>query len=606
MIALVLRFLTLGSMTRTGTLRLASMDDYGHLRRILATAADFPRVPAFDPYLHHPEGAVWIWPPGFDFGIAALARLCFGADAGIAEVTWLAALLPPLVGALSVWPLFVFTRNTLGAAEGRWAAVFYALLPAAVVWASFGHADQHCVEALALILVLASFSRILCSASAASGVGAGDRVDIALAALALFGAVVIWQGAVFMVPVVAVAGVIARRPLRTSASIGIAAVLVALLAWNYPGPLTYLSFGRFQPLFLALWAGLLVLAAVPRWGLVLAGGGGVVAALSWPPVAAGVRHLLSATSGGSLVAGGYDASPKEWLDLIFEYRPLFSEGLARPVAELSGGLLAVPVMAIWWIHRAWRWPAERARLALPLVASFAVGAMAISQRRYVYYLAVVVAVALAAAIVQVARAVPRGRWIAAALLIIALAPAAAPLARQTNIAPAAGEDIFWTLEALGALDPPGNEPFRLEAVAAGAVPGVLAPWSLGHLVTLLTGRPAVADNFGYGFERQSWIYSAPPEADSEVARRLDEWNCRYLITADLGPVLGSYAEAAGHGGVPPDRMLVHRAHRSLSPRPVGFLELVLVSRTGTRTADGTVLPRLKVFRIVPPDGLPTQ
>ena len=602
LVALLLRFLTLPAMTGDG-LRLVSMDDYGHLRRAMATLADFPRVPAFDPYLHHPEGAIWIWPPGFDFGIAAIARLLFGAGADLAEVTLVAALVPPILGALTIWPLFAFARRTIGLAEARWAVIFYAVLPAAVVWSSFGHGDQHCAEALALVLVFVAFSRLFIGEDREGGGGAlaDDWLGVALAALALSGAVLIWQGAVFVVPIVALAAVLARRPFPAAVSLLLAATLVAIFAWAYPGPITYVSFGRFQPLFLVLWAGLLGVVAVPRWGLALAVTGGSVVALSWPPIADGVRHLLSATSGGGLVAGGYDVYPKEWLQLIFEYRPLFSSGMGRPLGELSGGLLALPPVALWWAWRVWRLPSERARLALPLIAMCALTAMALSQRRYVYYLSVMVALALAVAVVHISRRVSRGRWLAAALVFLALAPIVRPLARQTRIGSAAGDDVFWTLEALGALDPPGVEPFGPTSVAAGEVPGVLAPWSLGHLVTLFTGRPAVADNFGYGFERQSWIYTAPPEADREVARKLDRWNCRYLITADLDSVLVTYAEAVGHGSVPPDRMLVNRVHRSGSRRPLEFLELVLVSRTGSRMADGSFLPRLKVFRIRVPE-----
>jgi asparagine N-glycosylation enzyme membrane subunit Stt3 len=595
--AFLIRCLTLPAMTRDG-LRLVSMDDYGHLRRAMATLVDFPRVPAFDAYLNHPEGAIWIWPPGFDFTIAAFARLVFGADAELAEVTLVAALIPPILGAFSIWPLFAFTRRSFGPAEARWAVCLYAVLPAAVAWSSFGHADQHCAEALSFVLVLAGFARILSGERAL----VEDRLGVALAAFACVAAVLVWQGAIFLVPLIAVAALIARRPLPVAVALLFAAIVIGLFAWGYPGPVTYISFGRFQPLFLALWAGLLGLAVLPRWGLALAAAVGSGVALLWPPIAGGVRHLLSATSGGEVIAGGYEVYPKEWLRLIFEYRPLFSSGLSRPLGELSGGLLVIPAIVGWWAFRAWRHSAERSRLALPVLAALATGAMAVSQRRYVYYFVVMVAVAVATAVVVAARRGRQQRAVAVGLLLLALAPTVPPLIRQTRAETAAGEDVFWTLQALGALDPPEIEPFRSLPIAAGEVPGVLAPWSLGHLVTLFTGRPAVSDNFGYGFDRQSWIYSAPPGSDPEVARKLERWNCRYLITAALDPVLNEYAAAAGHGSVPPDQMLVNRVHRSSSSRPLEFLELVLVSRTGTRSEEGTFLPRLKVFRISPSAG----
>lgn len=599
-LALLARFLTLPATTRAGTLRLLSMDDYGHLRRAMATLSEFPRVPAFDPYLHHPEGAIWIWPPGFDFGLATLGRAIFGASPTLGEMTLVAALVPPILGALSIWPLFVFCRTSLGSVEARWAVIFYALNPAAVVWSSFGHADQHCAEALALVLVLAAFARVF-RAGADGSVAREDWAWICAAAAALFAAVLIWQGAVFLVPVIALAAVIGRRAFPAAAAFLLAAALITVFAWSYPGPLTYLSFGRFQPLFLVLWAGLLALAAQPRWGVALATVAGLAAALLWPPVSDGVRHLLSASSGGDPVAGGYQASAREWLELIFEYRPLFHAGLAAPLAELSGGLLAAVPVAGWWGYRMVRIPSERIRLALPLIAFMTLGLMTLSQRRYVYYSSVVAAIALAVAIVEIARRLPRGRWLAGAMVVLALAPTVRPLARQPAVGAAAGEDVFRTLETLGALDPPETEPFRTSAVTAGEVEGVLAPWSLGHLVTLFTARPAVADNFGYGFDRQSWIYTAPPESDREVVRRLAAWNCRYLITADLDPVIGAYARAAGHESVAPERMLVNRLHRSNAVRPVEFLELVLVSESVRPAPDGSLIPLLKVFRITAPD-----
>lgn len=596
-LALLARFLTLPAMTRSGALRLISMDDYGHLRRAMAALVEFPRVPAFDPYLHHPEGAIWIWPPGFDFALATIGRLLFGSGAELSEMTLVAALVPPVLGALGVWPLFAFCRSAIGAAEARWAAIFYALIPAAVVWSSFGRADQHCAEALALILVLASFAGLF-GFDWSERSRARSAAAVLFAALALFAAVLVWQGAVFLVPVVAAAAVVGRRSLRAAAALLAASALVATFSWSYPGPLTYLSFGRFQPLFLLLWAGLLALSAAPRWGLAAATTGGLAALLFWPPISDGVRHLLSATSGGGLAAGGLAASPKEWLQLIFEYRPLFHSGVGGPLAELSGGLLAAVPVAIWWGYRLAKNPSERSRLALPLVALLAVSAMTISQRRYVYYASALVAVALAVAIVEVARRVPWGRWAAGGLVILALAPSVPPLVRQPGIAAAAGEDVFRTLETLGALDPPSIPQFQAgRVVRPGEIPGVLAPWSLGHLVTLLTGRPAVADNFGYGFERQAWIFTAPPETDGEVARRLETWNCRYLITADLDPVIAAYAAAAGHESVPRERMLVHRLHTSTVSRPVEFLELVLVSATGRRSPEGAFVPLLKVFRL---------
>jgi hypothetical protein len=160
--------------------------------------------------------------------------------------------------------------------------------------------------------------------------------------------------------------------------------------------------------------------------------------------------------------------------------------------------------------------------------------------------------------------------------------------------------VIRTLEALARVDPSPADPFRPAAVAPGEVPGVLPPWSLGHLAVLFTGRPSVSDNFGYGFHRQSWVFAAPPSADAEVAAALRAWRCRYLITTDLRPLLARYGKAAGWQPAPVETTLAVRIHESYATRPVPFLESVIVSDTALVTSAGTLAPRLRVFRVLAP------
>ena len=220
------------------------------------------------------------------------------------------------------------------------------------------------------------------------------------------------------------------------------------------------------------------------------------------------------------------------------------------------------------------------------------------QKRYIYYLVVMVALALAAALVEIGR---RSRpWVAAVVGFVAFLPCWMPLAALPGQTGAAGSDIFYTLRWLGQADPPSVDPFRPAEIEPGEVAGVALPWSLGHLSAYLTGRPSLADNFGYGFDRQSFIYTAPPEDDAEVGRRLVAWNCRYLITTPLEPLLPAYAAAVGRENVPVPRMLGYRVHESAELRPLPFLELIFVSRTARPRRDGTFTPLLKIYRVHPP------
>jgi asparagine N-glycosylation enzyme membrane subunit Stt3 len=49
-----------------------------HLRRIWFSVVNFPASLAFDSYMNHPLGAPAVWPPLFDWSIAAVARALVG------------------------------------------------------------------------------------------------------------------------------------------------------------------------------------------------------------------------------------------------------------------------------------------------------------------------------------------------------------------------------------------------------------------------------------------------------------------------------------------------------------------------------------------------
>ena len=79
-LALAVRLLSFPAAT-AGGLHLVSPDCYGHLRRSASVARNFPRVPVRDAWLNHPEGGIFIWPPGFDLLVGGTARVAYGAAA---------------------------------------------------------------------------------------------------------------------------------------------------------------------------------------------------------------------------------------------------------------------------------------------------------------------------------------------------------------------------------------------------------------------------------------------------------------------------------------------------------------------------------------------
>ncbi len=604
--ALAVRLLSVPAAT-TGGLRLVSPDCYGHLRRSTSVARNFPRVPVRDAWLNHPEGGIFIWPPGFDLLVGGTARLAYGADATQEEVARVLATLPPLLGAFHVVPLFLLARRVLSRRRAALAVTAYALLPAAAIWSQFGHGDHHVAEALLLLFFLLALAR-----AREAGLPPGTTAARAVVAGGAVAAMVLtWQGAVFAAALSFLWAALALRPRE--------AVLIALSATAFTAvgtapyvagldlPFTFISFGWFQPVLLLAGS-----AAVATIGALRTKGAGreafaglalVLAAATAPfvlPLASAVlrgsRYVAVHTAGVSvdeLDRGGYLSYPKDLLAVIAEARPLVrppvAASLRAAVEELSPGFVLLPVALVLWSRRA-----DRRLLAL---FGGALLLMTISQQRNVYYLAPFAAMALAEVL---ARFVPRGRMRPAPVAIIATAllvalPGLPHYGRIVGYAGAPGSDLVETLERFRALAPPSADPAALPQPPAGSLEGLFAPWSAGHFVTALTGYAAAADPFAYGWRRQARLFTATDDAEAE--RILADSRCRWLFTTDLRAVLPAYAAAAGRPGTPPDETFSVRIHEATTPNPVAFLELALESRTAYRAPNGHIVPRFRIWRV---------
>lgn len=607
LLALAVRLLSVPAAT-TGGLRLASPDSYAHLRRSTAVARSFPRVPVRDAWLNHPEGGIYIWPPAFDLLVGGTARLAYGATATQVEVARVLASLPPLLGALHVVPLFFLSRRALSRRRAILAVSGYAILPAAAIWSQFGHGDHHVAEVLFLLVLLLALAR-----AHEAGLGPGASAVRAFVAGAAVAAMVLtWQGAVFAAALSFLWAALALTPPAAVALAFSATALTALGTLPFVSgldlPFTFVSFGWFQPaLLLAGSTAVAVIAAVRTPGRARRAFGALALLLLAasvpvaPPLASAVlrgsRYVAIHTAGVSvdeMDRGGYLSYPKDFLGVVAEARPLVRPPivatLRTAVEELSPGFVLLPVAFALWNRRR----ADRRLLALFGGVLFL---MTLSQQRNVYYLAPFAALALGEAL---ARLAPRGRLrpnaavVAAAALLVAL-PGLPHYGRIVRYAGAPGTDLVETLERLRALAPPPFDPAAVPQPPPGTVTGVFAPWSAGHFVTALTGHPAAADPFAYGWRRQARLFTATD--DGEAERILDDARCGWLFTTDLRAVLPAYAAAAGRPVTPPDETFAVRVHESSTASPVPFLELALDSRTAYRAPGGRVVPRFRVWRV---------
>jgi dolichyl-phosphooligosaccharide-protein glycotransferase len=596
-------------------------DSAYHLRRARFAAAHFPRTILFDPLMNFPAGGVAIWPPAFDLALALPARLTHGPGASAGEVERSAAWVPVAFAAGSMVLLGLLASRLYGPGAGAAAALFLALCPGHVLWTQYAHTDQHAAESFCGLLVLLLFLR---SREDPSRPGAAAREAAAGAALAL--AVVTWQGAIYWAAIFALVlavesargvSVVRRAAIWT---LGLPAVVTgaataAWLGWLTP-PLTYVSFGYFQPLFLAALLG--GVAAIDLAGRAarrsltrrdLAAGLAVVAvaAAATLPFAGGLFAGL--VNGVGYVAGstrevsgtaGYVSYPKDWLSGIYETRPLLADGPGLPLRQLSFGFFLAPVFVIAWIRRARR--GERSGVFAVLAIWGAVTLfLAFSQRLNVYYAAPLAALAL----VETGRAAAARtrRPVLGAVLGIALAMPMIPGLRDELASdPSPGSDLFATLSRMrselphtvGAYDPGllGPPPFP---AALSRASSVLAPWSLGHWILYEAEEPVVANNFGYGFLDSIRFFLADSEDQAvAVARR---HRARWVVVTDLNARLNDYASYLGR---PP--LLERRPDGSIVPTAAYFS--TLQSRlydfggAGVKLPGGVSVPPLSKFRLL--------
>ncbi len=576
-VGMALRLHTREPVRAGGRLRPFDSDSAYHLRRARFAAASFPRTIVFDPLMNFAEGGIPIWPPLFDVALAAPARLSAGAAATPEAVARGAAWVPVglAAGAIALAGLLAFRLH--GAAAGAAAAAFLAVCPAHILWTQYGHTDQHAAESFCALAAL-----VLYLGSREHPDRPGNAWREGAAGIALAVAVLAWQGAIFLGAIFALAlaleSLFRREPVLRAAALtlGLPAVLTAVataawLGWLSP-PLTYVSFGYFQPLFLAALCGataalaLAIRTAAGRGGrgerlgtaaLVLAAAATTLpfAGPLWTGLANGIGYVAGSTREVA-GQGGYVSYPKDWLKGIFEARPLLADGPELAWTGLSAAFFLAPAAIALWARRAWRGRRPGVHVGLAVWGAVVLF-MTLSQRLNVHYGAVLAALTLVEAARLAAsrfpglgnRRLPRALAAAAVGLVLAL-PMRRGLAVELSNTYVPGSDLFATLDwmraslphAVDAYDPRllGPPPFP---PALSAASSVLAPWSLGHLILYEAELPVVANNFGYGFLDSIRFFLATNEDDAlAIARR---HRARWIVATDLVPRMNEYASYLG-------------------------------------------------------------
>jgi len=543
--------------TSDGEVLLNFADASYHARRALFSYANFPAVLRFDRYLAYPAGAVVPMPPGFDWALAAVARIT-----GDFERT--AAWVSPILGAAAVAPVYLMTRIFAGRGTAIFAAALYAVLPIAALFCELGNPDHHAAVALLVSLYgLVGCRTLAPSLSRARGAALATALGAVRTAMALC-----WSGSLLYLGIgeaaLLLAGVVTgRREVFARQALGAALAALALAPFaafelSAPFTATSLSWLHVSCLLAASIVGLAI-AVLERQSpaanafsrlVRLAGLAALcaVGALAIPELRAALEPALS-------FLGKTDASSPT----ISEQRPLFawlSAGVVIPgrsAGELYGLLaMAIPLAPLGFLLAA-RAEAKRAAAVNLAVWSGALGILAVSQVRFGNEFASLFCVGVASLGAQLVASFPmraRVRWVVGGLLALLGASLVAPGVASYYGPKLARARSLSADDADGAaLYSPSGTLVRFARSVRAATPetsgylneaaapeyAILSPSGFGHVLHYAARRATPSDNFGVWLDAEKFratarFFAATTEAESAaIAERLGS---RFVMTAD--------------------------------------------------------------------------
>jgi dolichyl-phosphooligosaccharide-protein glycotransferase len=634
----LLRIANFGLVFTGGRVRFPSgRDELYHVRKIVYQVLRFPELLDFDPYVSFPFGAHPVWPPYFDWGIAAVVRPFVSGDAASVErwIVWL----PPLLGAATVVVIGEIGRRHFSWLAGLVAGLLLAAMPAHHVHSQLGQVDHQVVVGLATALLLASAMALLSQADAAPG----RRLLAGAVGFGMAASLLVSPGALLQIlPIqVAVAGWVllaADRSLavaraRAGAWLhGIAAALVlpaCLGNGSFAGLSEYspLVLSSFQPLWLGAGAASFLFAA-ELWARSPAGAarrtriasGLALAAVGVAAAFAAIPELRQTLPS----AGGWFTRDAAFLTTVIELQPLlFPVDRFDPSPALSSltyALALFPVAWLWLVFRCSRESEGRPALSLLLAWSGAFFVFALVQERFANAFAPGLALTLGAAVEELRailrrRFAPPARWAFAVVLVAAgaatLAPALLDYQSLLSLSRfARGQERSW-------VPPSSRRKAVVEAAARwlqGASPptrgyldaslrpeyGVLTSWDDGHLVRYRAERPTVQDNFGSFADPRAYELAGSyfDAEDEEVAYRVaQELGARYALATLQG---------SGQTLSPSPRSVAQRMWRLLgnaapsSPALARHRLIWVGDLSGQPRAVGEPAPdRVAIFEIVP-------
>jgi len=551
LLGLLLRIAPLRGALVGGDVLFYGSDSFYHMRRVLYTVDHFPHTLWFDSYIDYPKGFELMWPPLSDQLIAGVALL-FGAESQ-KQIEIVGAIMPPILGSLTVVALYFLARELFGRRAGLLSALFLAINPQHVSATIFARSDHHVFETFLLVNIVLFLAIALNRREKRLWFAAAAGVLMAALAYTWIGAAA-YLG-IFLVYVAIQATLDLRRRVSSKDDLmvfliafGVALVLM-LPFWKE----TWLL-----PSFFAAFGIFLVISAMLALSRLF-----LERNLSWTAfpliiVILGYLILISAYAIGQSM--GVYAIFNEGLSYFFgcslsqkvvESVPL--HGAVRPLS-VAGFNLTIAVMGFAHL---WRTDINRPQL-LFLVWTVSVLVLAVFQNRFMYVFSASMSILMALFFFRAAAIVGDSKWasknrdilkfLAPALLLLLVLPSATSVSGVFAVRPAIAEDgwnepLLWleenSMETAGFLDLNQTPEY-----------GVLSWWDRGNWILYRSKRPVVSNGFQAGAEDAARFFLS--EDEEKAVLIMDERRSRYAVTDSNMLLSGLSAMALWTGEDPAD------------------------------------------------------
>jgi dolichyl-diphosphooligosaccharide--protein glycosyltransferase len=573
-------------------------DPYYHMRRIVHMLENNFNNIGFDYYLNYPEGAASFWPYGFEKLVAYFVWILSAGNPSKEFIEQGACWFPPLMGAATIFLVWLIGRELFSNKVGLLAAFLFALQPTHIDYSRLGKIDHHVAEVFSAILIYYCFVKVLKLL---------PKINFwsALTGVAIWFSYVMWSGAtLYVMPLYATMYislfVIQPENYKKYLLSYLFITVTALLFLLYPCLTSYYSkydaihfltgkTARFTHDALSLFqismfigisaffafilvAFRLLKPADKKMSVIILSGTTLVFLI----FSLGIskifipRIFTVIVEGVSLLAKKGMASYHVWLTTISEYQPLLyiEDRIVwqRAILSLSWMVIFMPVAMIVLVVKIIR--QRSITLIFLLLTALFFGLLSFQQLRYCYISGFYVALLGAWTVFIVYEFLKENRFIEIKLNI---KPVENFICKIKNILPfkkypkfnLAGIFVLffiylvlkqfqmYSMATFSPMNRPIISPEDYDTLVwiknntpdakfynsptQKPLYGIMNIWDWGHFIEYLSERPAAVNPYGMGIDKMVNFYLAKTER--EANKIMDQNECRYVITADPTPVI---------------------------------------------------------------------